>query len=146
MSASNLPSASLQLEGRARKFIKSEGLQNDRAVHLVAGALLLRDKARPFRFWHVVGRVVHFERVEDVLTEIVFELLARDDFDQPADHVSRHTRRVVERLLKAAPAICKVAPQFTALQIQAESKAGARRGGVQIGPFAPAEKNIVDSV
>ena len=51
-------------------------LQYDGAVHALAGALLRGDEARRLLQRHVVGRVRHLERGEDVLAEIVLEFLA----------------------------------------------------------------------
>src|SRR5262249_56583274 len=51
-------------------------LQYDGAVHALARALLRGDEARALFLRHVVGRVRHLERGEDVLAEIVLEFLA----------------------------------------------------------------------
>src|SRR5215813_5983418 len=62
-------------------------LLDDRAVHALAVALLRGDEAGGLLLRNVVGGVIHAERREDVLAEIIFELLPRELLDQAPDDV-----------------------------------------------------------
>src|SRR5262249_54464377 len=66
---------------------KLRRLQDNRAVHALAVTLLLGDEAGSLRLRHVVGGVIHAERREDLLTEIIFKLLTRELLDQATDDV-----------------------------------------------------------
>jgi hypothetical protein len=113
-------------------------LQFNGAVHALAGALLLGDKARPLCLRHVVGRVVHLERGKDVLAEIVLQLLARHHLDQPADDIGAGA---------VVPALAGIEQQRSAERI---GLAGARleiapgRAGERIGQSGRVRQEVSD--
>src|SRR6185437_16844473 len=100
-------------------------LQFDRAVHTIAGALLLRDDARPLGLRHIVGSVVHLEWDKDVLAEIILELLAGHRLDQLADDVGRGA---------VVPALARIEQQRAAERI---GFAGVR---LEIAPDGASER------
>ena len=98
----------------------------------------MRDEARPLCLRHVVGGVVHLERGEDVLAEIILQLLTGHHLDQPADDIGAGA---------VVPALARIEQQRSAERI---GFAGARleiapgRAGERIGQSGGVGEEVSD--